>query len=440
MKIVKLQAENVKRLKAVTIEPHGNTVVISGKNGQGKTSVLDCIWYALGGGQAAKDTTRPIRDGQKSASVVLDLGEYIVTRTWTANDKTYLKVESREGAKFPSPQAMLDNLVGKLSFDPLAFAQMDEHGQMDALLGVVKLEEDPAALDAQRQELYNQRTLINRDVKQLEGQLAGMPALPADLPTAEVSAASVMAEIENANGQIRANDAKRGELKTAERSAEAAQFSAADLAEQMAEAEKRLIVLRETHERATRILLDARSTVNRLVAECDALLDPDLSAYRQRLADVEQTNTAIRAARERAQVSAKLAEVKTQSEELSQQIANIDTRKTEVIHKAQFPIDGLAFDAAGVTYNDIPFKQCSAAEKLRVSMAMAMALNPKVRVIRITDGSLLDTDNMRVIDEMAKANDFQCWIERVDESGKVGIYIEDGAVRSLFSDEDGVKA
>lgn len=83
MRIVKLQAENVKRLKCVEITPDGSTVVISGRNAQGKTSVLDSIWLALGGGAAARTTVRPIRDGEKRASVTLDLEEIIVTRTWT---------------------------------------------------------------------------------------------------------------------------------------------------------------------------------------------------------------------------------------------------------------------------------------------------------------------------------------------------------------------
>jgi hypothetical protein len=96
---------------------------------------------------------------------------------------------------------------------------------------------------------------------------------------------------------------------------------------------------------------------------------------------------------------------------------------------AKFPIEGLSFGEDGVLYNGVPFKQCSAAERLKVSMAMAMALNPKLRVIRILDGSLLDSTNMNLIQEMVKEKDYQVWIEVVDESGKVGITIEGGEVK-----------
>ncbi|MDZ4063083.1 MAG: AAA family ATPase, partial [Coriobacteriia bacterium] len=326
MKIIKLEASNIKRLKAVTIEPQGNTVVISGKNGAGKSSVLDAIWYALGGGPATKDTVRPIRDGQESASVTLDLGEYIVTRTWTANDKSYLKVENRDGARFPSPQAMLDKLVGKLSFDPLAFAQMDERAQIQALMSVVTLEEDPAELDNQRQRLFDERTQVNRLTKQLEGQLAGMLEPAAGLPAEEVGAASIMAEIEHANRQIRANDTKRAEFRSAESGAQTAQAQFAHYDYEIKQTEARLAQLRESYARATKGLLEARALVNRLLTETEALCDPDLSSYRQRLADVEQTNRQVRAAAQRTATSEALAGVRLQGDNLSAQIRAIDER------------------------------------------------------------------------------------------------------------------
>ena len=101
MKIINLTAENVKRLRAVEITPNGNVVTVTGRNAQGKTSVLDAIWLALGGGAAGRETVRPIRDGEDKASVTLDLGDLTVVRTW-AGDKTTLTVKSADGAKYGS--------------------------------------------------------------------------------------------------------------------------------------------------------------------------------------------------------------------------------------------------------------------------------------------------------------------------------------------------
>ena len=157
MKIVKFTAENVKRLKAVEITPDGTVQVITGRNAQGKTSVLDAIWLALGGGGASRETPRPIRDGEDKASVTLDLGDLMVTRTWTG-DKTALTVKSADGAKYPSPQSVLDALVGRLSFYPLEFTRLSARDQVAALLDLVDLDVDLAALAAERQVAYDRRT------------------------------------------------------------------------------------------------------------------------------------------------------------------------------------------------------------------------------------------------------------------------------------------
>ena len=97
MKIIKLQAENFKKIKAIEIKPTGNTVIISGANGQGKSSILDAIWAALAGRAAGKVNTKPIRNGERTAKVSLTIDGMEVTRTWT-EDKTYLKITKGDEA------------------------------------------------------------------------------------------------------------------------------------------------------------------------------------------------------------------------------------------------------------------------------------------------------------------------------------------------------
>lgn len=400
MKIVRLTAENIKRLRAVEITPDGNTVVIAGRNGQGKTSVLDAIWFALGGGSAMRGTPRPIRDGADEASVTLDLGDIRVTRTW-ADNKTTLKVESAEGARYPSPQSMLDSLVGRMSFDPLAFAQQDERTQLATLLELVELPFDPAEHDGRRRALYEDRTVVGREVKALEGQLAGLPPADPDVPAEEVSATAIVAELTVAQREV------------------------ADRADN----ERRYHAAVERVERARAEFAAAKADMDAL-AEAMASLPtaPDVAALERQLAEVDQTNAKVRASQQRRSVEARLAEARADYAAKTDAIATLDEEKEAAVATARMPIDGLGFDDNGVTYQGVPFKQASAAEQLRVSLAMAMALNPRIRVIRITDGSLLDSDNMRLIEQMAADGDFQVWVERVDESGRVGVLIEDGEV------------
>ena len=146
-KIIQLTAENVKRLHAVDITPQGNVVEITGKNGQGKSSVLDAIAMALGGG--AEMPTLPIRKGEAKAKIVLDLGDLKVTRTVTESGSTLI-VETPEGARFQSPQTILDKLTGKITFDPLAFIRLKRDEQGKILRDLVGLDFTQADYDRRR--------------------------------------------------------------------------------------------------------------------------------------------------------------------------------------------------------------------------------------------------------------------------------------------------
>lgn len=157
---------------------------------------------------------------------------------------------------------------------------------------------------------------------------------------------------------------------------------------------------------------------------------PEVAPLVQRLTAADETNKAVRAKLQRRELEKELQTYATFAQRATNRIAELDEKREQALSAASFPIDGLSFDDEGVLYNGVPFAQASAAERLRVSVAMAMAMNPQVRVIRITDGSLLDSDNLRLIETMAKDKDFQVWIERVDESGEVGVVIEDGQVKA----------
>jgi len=407
VKIIELTAENVKRLRAVDITPAAHVQVIAGRNAQGKTSVMDAIWLALGGGAAGKATTRPIRDGETTASVRLDLGDLIVTRTWTG-DKTTLTVTSAEGARYGSPQKMLDDLVGRLSFDPLAFTHLAPREQRDTLLTLVDLPFDPAHLDRRRAGLYDERTEIGRQGKQLEGQLAGIPDVSADTPDVEVSSADLFAELRAAQRQHAEHAEVMGRAEAAQTQRERAEV---DLANAQ-------IML----DQAIRVETDAVDAVKALPVL------PDMGALETRLDTVDQANEAVRAKAERTRVAEALKGARAAYDAKTAAIDALDQDKATGLAAAVFPIDGLGFDTDGVTYQGVPFTQASSAEQIRVSLAMAMAMNPKLRVIRILDGSLLDADNLALIGAMAVEHDYQVWVERVGDGDGIGVVIEDGAV------------
>ena len=406
MRIIKLEAENVKRLRAVEITPEGNLVVVSGRNEQGKTSVLDAIWFALGGKGALKGTRKPIRDGESTASVTLDLGDLIVKRKWTSDSQSYLTVETQDGARYKSPQAMLDDLVGSLSFDPMEFTLLKPPEQRQTLQALIGF--DPTELDSARAVAYEKRTDINRGIRDLEGSLAEFADAPQGLPEVEISVTDIMAENDAAVAQRRKNETQRTRLSNMRRESEVR--------------EETMRRMQDEHDQAQR-------DIAALEIEVAALVDPDTGALRQRAEDAEAINAQVRAERNRASMANDLTELRKVSAGLTSDIEQIDTDKATALQEAKMPIEGLAIEEAGVTYRGIPFGQCSGAERLRVSLAMAMALNPELRVIRIMDGSLLDASNLEMIAEFAAAQDYQVWMERVEDTREGGVIIEDGMVR-----------
>ena len=399
-KIVKLEASNFKRLRAVEINPDGNLVVIAGRNGQGKTSVLDAITAALGG-TSTKALPRPIRDGEDKAQIVLETEDLIVTRTFSGT-ASKLTVKGKDGSTFSKGQAKLDELLGRLSLDPLAFTQLSEKDQLKTLLDLVELPFDPAKLEADRAKVFAERTDVNRRIKELQGQATGY-TIPADVPAEEVSVSALLTQYREAEDSFRAQRQAYDKL-------DGARARVAEL---------------------ERLLTDARLAVEAAAAETvkyDRVPVPDLVAIQQKIDNAEQINAGVRAAKAHRELTERLTSLQGDADFLTAQLDAIDKRKADGLAAASFPVEGLRFDEAGVTYQGVPFKQASGAEQLRVSLAMAIALNPGLRVIRIADGSLLDSTNLQLIEEMAASNDYQVWIEMVDETGDFGITIEDGAV------------
>lgn len=394
MHIVELSIENFKRIRALNIEPDDSgAVVISGRNAQGKSSVLDAIWAALGGREGNK-SVKPIRDGADQARVTLNLGDMVVTRIWR-NGTSAVKVQSADGAEYKSPQSLLDTLFGRMSFDPLAFTRLSARDQKEMLLKQVTLDVDIDALDAERERKFDERTEVGRAKK----ALGEPPVVDQDIPVEEVNASELLAELNEAmrkNADLRiARDAKN------------------HLESQIADLERQLHQVRENLE---------------LVSHAAAQDPVDEDAMRTQLQELDETNAAIRQNNAAREQSIKHADLANEYAHLSEEIEAIDVQKADALARAEFPVDGLGFDADGVTFAGIPFSQASAAEQIRVSMAMAMASNPKLRVIRIMDGSLLDDDGMRIITEAARERDFQVWIERVADGGAAFV-IEDGELQ-----------
>jgi energy-coupling factor transporter ATP-binding protein EcfA2 len=428
MKIIELRAENVKRLQAVQIRPDGNVVTISGRNGQGKTSVLDAIAGALGG----KEVHQPemIRRGAGSAHVILDLGEYEVVRRWNAETEhmkgsTTLEVRSKDGAKFPSPQTMLSKLFNTMCLDPHGFLRLERQKQLFLVKQLVKL--DTSELDSRRQAVVERRTEAGRQVADLARQLEQRPAA-AGASLKRVDVGELLDEQKRRQEQKTANDKLRAAAQMAAQAVSVVRDSIPGLGREVERLERELAAAKAR-------LKDAQQEEQRLVTakveafdRVEQLVDPDVSEVYRQIKNAEATNEAVRQAEERVKLELDLQKRREEHHILDAEVSRIDGEKATAIAAAKFPVEGLGFGIDGLTWEGLPFEQASAAEQLRVSVAMAIALNPKLRVMLVRDGSLLDSQSLQLLAELAEKADVQVWIERVAEGGAVGVVIEDGLV------------
>lgn len=413
MKIINLKVQNIKKLVAVDITPDRNVMKISGKNAAGKTSLMDAIWWALGGTKNVQG--QPIRQGQSTASINIDLGDLHIERKFTARGST-LFVTDTNGTKLKAPQAILDKLLGQLSFDPLAFQAMDAKSQLSYLKNMVGL--DFTDLDDKRTRLFNRRTDANRTMSDLEGQRNGLTLHP-DTPLDTIKVTDLMSELKEMNKLSKRlfDSVSRGTVIKAERTT---------ITEKVTDLHKQLKAL-EAEELAIKRFHDDHNVLD---------VEQIILSLEERINNAETLNGHLRVKTDIETLDSRINAGNEIIAEFTDSLAAIDQMKVEQLAAAEFPINGLAFNDESVMFNGIPFEQASFAEQLKVSTAMAMALNPELKVIRITDGSMLDSDSMALLERIAEKHDFQIWIEVVDDTGTVGVYIEDGTVVAHNSEED----
>jgi recombinational DNA repair ATPase RecF len=415
MKILELRAENIKNLKAVEIKADSTANVLTGENGAGKSSILDSIFMALTG----KKLERPIRNGEKRGEILVDLGTYKIKRVYTDKGDR-LEVMSADGATFKSPQTLLDSLLGELSFDPLEFSKMKPGAQRDLLAEMIGLNLEK--FNKEKQAKYDERTAKNKEVNSLQSILSSMPEPAKDLPEQEIS-------IEDKVNELDALEKKKSAYAEYIDAKEDCEQSNRDLDEEIAEAQEEIKELMASI-KSKELLKERNNETFKKLNETtpEEIIEETLNSARAAITEAEKTNEDIRAANARRDTAKKLESAKKEAEDLSAQIEKIEQQKKEQVTQAKYPLAGLSLNDESVVYLEKPFSQLSTGEQIRVSTAIAIKLNPRLKIILIREGSLLDKKGLAEIISIAKDNDYQLWIEKVGDDKKVGIFIENGEI------------
>jgi len=306
VRIIEFRARNTKIIKAVEIfAGEKDIVLLTGKNRQGKSTVLDAIWMALGGKECIQDV--PIRQGEKKAGIYLDLGEFRITRKITGKGESLL-VEGRDGQPIPSPQKFLNSCLAENARNPLEFMNLKPADQVKALQTMLDIRLDRPAIeriagiwtrtikgddpmlviDNVIKGLMEERTGVNREIKRLDGVIESI-VIPYQLRDIEpVSIVGLLAGRKALEDQKRANDEARLNAKSLEAGVKSLEEDLSRLDNEIAELETKLCALREKKKTVIQNLSDRQEEYFNAADRADALIDPDFSDIDRRISRCRQ--------------------------------------------------------------------------------------------------------------------------------------------------------
>ncbi len=400
VKISTLELENVKRIKAVTLAPSANGLtIIGGNNGQGKTSVLDAIAWALGG-----EKFRPT-GAQREGSVIpphlrVTLSNGLIVER--KGESGSLKVTDPDGRK--GGQQLLNEFVEQLALNLPKFIEATPKAKAETLLKIIGVGDKLHAIDAQIEQRYNQRTEIGRIAQQKHKYADELP-VHADAPAEEISISELIQ-------RQQAILAKNGENQRLRRNR--------DICEQeLARAQQAFDLAAEVFEKAKQDAEVARKSAEDLTDESTAEIE-------QSIADIDVINRKVRenASRERAEQDA--ADLDAQYAELTETIENLRTERTNLLNNADLPLAGLSVEGGELTYNGAKWDCMSASEQLRVAVAIVRRLNPECGFVLMDKLEQMDTATLADFGKWLESEGLQVIATRVSTGGECSVIIEDG--------------
>lgn len=403
IKINELLVENVKRVKAVQFEPSADGLtIIGGRNGQGKTSVLDAIAWALGGNNYKPSV--PERDGALvPPNLHIELSNGLIVERKGKNST--LKVTDPNGNK--SGQQLLNEFVSTLALDLPKFINGSDKDKADSLLKILGIGDVLSQLDTKENQLYAQRTEVGRLADRKKKAADEMPMYP-NVPKEPVSATELIKQQQEILARNGENERKRQDAARYEQILANAQiaFDEAKAALQKAEQD----------------CLTARKSAEDLHDESTAELEKNL-------AEIEALNIKIRAnsTKEAAEVEAN--NLQQEYDGLTEQIESVREERNKLLDSAELPLPGLSVKDGKLIYNGLPWDGMSGSDQLKVATAIVRKLNPQCGFVLMDKLEQMDLETLQEFGAWLKAEGLQVIATRVSTGDECSIIIEDGMVK-----------
>lgn len=402
LKINKLEIENVKRIRAVKVEPTANGLtVIGGKNNQGKTSVLDSIAWALGG-----DRYRPSqaqREGSMTPPnlyIVMNNG-LVVERKGKNSD---LKVTDPNGKK--GGQQLLNEFVEQLALDLPKFMSASGKEKAQTLLKVIGVGDQLLEIDRKEQELYNRRLTIGRIADQKEKFAKEQTYYP-DAPSEPVSPMELIRKQQDILARNGENQRKREKLHRLEQDYQRVMEEMEGLLKRQKELETDLIAAR--------------------TAAAD-LVDQSTRELEESIAKIDEINIKVRTNLDKDKAEDDAREYRRQYNQLTKEIDEVRKSRTDLLESASLPLPGLSVKEGELIYNGFRWESMSGSDQLKVATAIVRKLNPKCGFVLLDKLEQMDMDTLNEFGRWLEAEGLQAIATRVSTGGECSIIIEDGYV------------
>lgn len=410
IKINKLEIENVKRIKAVKIEPTASGLtIVGGNNNQGKTSVLDSIAWALGGEKYRP--SQPQREGSTippTLHIVLNNG-LIVERK---GKNSSLKVTDPSGNK--GGQQLLNEFVEQLALDLPKFMEASGREKAQTLLKIIGVGDQLAALDQEENELYNQRRTIGQIADQKEKFAKEQPYY-SDAPKELISPSDLIRQQQEILARNGENQRKREQVKKYEDSVFFLQQSVDSMNEQLEEEKRKL---QEAEE-------------NLRIAQMNAqdLQDESTAELEESISNIEEINRKVRANMDKDKAEDDAKEYRNQYNALTTEIDKKRNAKTDLLQSAELPLPELSVKDGELIYKGQQWDNMSGSDRLKVSTAIVRKLNPKCGFVLLDKLEQMDIQTLNEFGKWLEQEGLQAIATRVSTGDECSIIIEDGYVK-----------
>lgn len=417
IKINKFEIENVKRVKAVRVKPTENGLtVIGGANGQGKTSVLDAIAWALGGEKFKP--SQAAREGSAlppHLKVTMSNG-LVVER---AGKNSALKVTDPSGEK--AGQMLLDTFIEKLALDLPKFMQSSGKEKANTLLRIIGVEDQLNELEEKEKELYQERFTIGRIADQKDKFAKEQPYYP-DAPNEPVSAAELIKQQQEILARNGENQRKRDH--------------ALELHAERNRLAEKVNTLTEELERYRKQLIQVDHDMNIAYKSAEELQDESTAELEASIANIDEINRKVRANLDKEKAEDDAKAYKDKYKEMSQALDDVRNEKMDLLNSAKLPLPELSIEDHELTYKGQKWDNMSGSEQLKVATAIIKQLNPQCGFVLMDKLEQMDLNTMKEFGQWLEEQGLQVIATRVSTGDECSIIIEDGYVKDAEPDPE----